>query len=186
VLRKKYSNVRWNITSRSRKLNSIDEVGHASHTRRALPNTNYRTSGQRMCLMKCQRILTKGRIALATVTLAAGESILKRRFCGNALPLRISPQPRAATGVCCLHSLLHFNGGNNPTNCPFSKRRYGPPPITWFLGPTRVQNPNGISIGSAVSVGLTVESNRPTDTQTDHATSVATGRIFALCACDAT
>ena len=164
MLCKKYSNVRWNITSRSRKLNSIDEVGHASHTRRALPNTNYRTSGQRMCLMKCQRILTKGRIALATVTLAAGESILKPRFCGNVLPLRISPQPRAATGVCCLHSLLHFNGGNNPTNCPFSKRRYGPPPITWFLGPTRVQNPNGISIGSAVSVGLTVESNRHTHT----------------------
>jgi len=120
VLRKKYSNVRWNITSRSRKLNSIDEVGHASHTRRALPNTKYRTSGQRMCLMKCQRILTKGRIALATVTLAAGESILKPRFCGNALPLRISPQPRAATGVCCLHSLLHFNGGGTtPQIAPF-------------------------------------------------------------------
>ena len=33
-----------------------------------------------------------------------------------------------------------------------------------FFGPTRVHNPNGISIGSAVFVGLTIV----TDRQTDH------------------
>jgi len=31
------------------------------------------------------------------------------------------------------------------------------PPITCFLGPTRVQNPNGILIGSAVFAQLTAE-----------------------------
>jgi len=30
----------------------------------------------------------------------------------------------------------------------------GPPSNTWFLGPTRVLNPNSISIGAAVFVGL--------------------------------
>ena len=31
----------------------------------------------------------------------------------------------------------------------------GPPSNTWFLGLTRVLNPNGISIGSAVCAGFT-------------------------------
>jgi len=45
------------------------------------------------------------------------------------------------------------------------------PPNTCFLGPTRVQIPNGISIGSTVFAGLT--------TVTDHATrSVTIGRIY--------
>jgi len=43
---------------------------------------------------------------------------------------------------------------------------------------------NGISIGSAVLAQLIVVSNSQTDT--DHAISVATGRILAQSACDAT
>jgi len=39
----------------------------------------------------------------------------------------------------------------------------GPPPDAWFHGPTQVHNPNSISIGSAIFVGLTVASNRQTD-----------------------
>jgi len=31
----------------------------------------------------------------------------------------------------------------------------GPPANTWFPGTTRVLNPNGISIGSAILAGLT-------------------------------
>jgi len=34
---------------------------------------------------------------------------------------------------------------------------------SWFLGPTRVKMPNGITIGSAALAGLTVMSDRPTD-----------------------
>jgi len=41
------------------------------------------------------------------------------------------------------------------------------PSNTWFLGPTRVLNPNGISIGSAVFAGLTSMTDRQTDRQTD-------------------
>ena len=45
--------------------------------------------------------------------------------------------------------------------------------------------PNGISTGSVVSVGLTAVPQFPTyrPTQTDHATFVAIGHIFALSAC---
>ena len=69
-----------------------------------------------------------------------------------------------------------YQWGNNPQNCPFHWGDPGPQ-LTRFLGPTRVQNPNGITISSAIFVGLTVVTNRQT-----HAASVATGCIFALCA----
>jgi len=47
--------------------------------------------------------------------------------------------------------------------------------VTRFLGPTRVLNPNGISIGSAVFARLTTVTDRPTD----HATrSVTIGGIY--------
>ena len=36
----------------------------------------------------------------------------------------------------------------------------------WFLGPTRVLNPNGISIGSSVFAGLTPVTDRQTHRQT--------------------
>ena len=43
----------------------------------------------------------------------------------------------------------------------------GPPSNTWFLGPIRVHNPKGISMGSAVFAGPTIVTNtdRPTDRQ---------------------
>ena len=49
---------------------------------------------------------------------------------------------------------------HSPTGAP---SRWGicTPSNTWFLGPTHVHNPNGISIGSSVSEGLTTD--RPTD-----------------------
>jgi len=49
------------------------------------------------------------------------------------------------------------------------------PSNTWFLGLTRVLDPNGILIGAAVFAGLTNVTDRPTN----HATrSVTTGRIY--------
>jgi len=41
------------------------------------------------------------------------------------------------------------------------------PPNTCFLGPIQVTNTNGISIGSAVYVGLTIVIDQQTDRQTD-------------------
>jgi len=43
-----------------------------------------------------------------------------------------------------------------------SDEGYGPPSNTWFPGPTRVLNPNGISIGAAIFAGLTSVTDRQT------------------------
>ena len=51
-------------------------------------------------------------------------------------------------------------------------------PHRWFLGVTRVLNPNGISIGAAVFAGLTSVTDRPTDRPTDHSTRpIVTDRV---------
>ena len=62
----------------------------------------------------------------------------------------------------------------------------GPQPIACIVGPTRgtrVHIPNRTSIGSAMLAQLTVVSIRQIHADTDHATPVAIGRIYALCAC---
>ena len=46
-------------------------------------------------------------------------------------------------------------------NCRFA-RRIWTPSNTWFLGPNRVDNPNGILIASAVFAGLTTVTDRQT------------------------
>ena len=53
----------------------------------------------------------------------------------------------------------------SPQNCPFVCG-ISAPSNTWFLGPTRVHIPNGISIGSTVFAGLTIVTARLTDRQT--------------------
>ena len=59
-------------------------------------------------------------------------------------------------------------------NCPFPWEIWTPS-NTWFPGPTRVLNPNGISIGSVVLAELISVTDRPTD----HATrSVRISHIY--------
>jgi len=41
-----------------------------------------------------------------------------------------------------------------PSKLPLPEMGSGPPSNTWFLEPTRVLKPNGISIGSTVFAGL--------------------------------
>ena len=108
------------------------------------------------------------------------ESILRPRCRRDALLLRTNLQPRVAAEFAA-YTVISM-GDEQPQNSPFPGEIRAPP-ITWFLGPTRVHNPNGCTVSSSVFVGLTVVSNRQTDA--DHATSATTGRIFALCACDA-
>jgi len=52
----------------------------------------------------------------------------------------------------------------------FSSHRGSGPDLDppWFLGPTQVNIPKGITIGSAAFAGLTVVTDRPTDRQTDY------------------
>jgi len=62
----------------------------------------------------------------------------------------------------------------SPKNCHFP-RGICTPFNTWFLGSTRVHNPKGILIGSAIFAGLTSATDRPTN----HATrSVTVGSIY--------
>ena len=49
-----------------------------------------------------------------------------------------------------------------PQNCPFTSAS-GPPSNTCFFGPTRVHNPNGITIGSAIFAWFTIVTDRLTD-----------------------
>jgi len=67
-----------------------------------------------------------------------------------------------------LHTLqqwlaMLFSELDNPQNCPFPWLIWTPS-NPWFLGPTQVTHPNGISIGSAVFAGLMNVTNRQTDT----------------------
>ena len=66
------------------------------------------------------------------------------------------------TGYC--RASVYFTMGRPfaPQNCPFP---WGSKPISnaRFLGPMRVLKPNGISIGSTVSAGLTTVTDRQTD-----------------------
>jgi len=68
-------------------------------------------------------------------------------------------------------------------NCPFAQGDLDPS-NTWFLGPTRVHNSNDISIHSAVSAGLTIVTDRPTDRPCYRPTrSVTIGRIYVVLRC---
>jgi len=73
-------------------------------------------------------------------------------------------------------TVIFYNGTSLfPLKIDPSHGGSGPPSNMWFVGLTRVINPNGISIGAAVFAGLT----SVTDRLTDHATrSVTIGRIY--------
>jgi len=62
------------------------------------------------------------------------------------------------------HSVpIFYNGYFSPSKLPLLIGESGPPSNTWFLGPTQVLKPSGISIGSAVFAGLTAVTDKPTD-----------------------
>jgi len=60
-------------------------------------------------------------------------------------------------------SLYFTTGRPFPLKIALSRGVSGPPSNTWFLGPTRVLNPNGILMGAAVFAGFTSVTDRPTD-----------------------
>jgi len=73
-----------------------------------------------------------------------------------------------------IHSTM---GRPFPLKIALSPRGSGAPSNAWFSGPTRVLNPNCISIGSGVFARLTIVTDRPTD----HATRLVTiGRMYVL------
>jgi len=98
-----------------------------------------------------------------------------------------SPQPKRHLDRFCRFCTddrrvsLYFTMGRPfplpQKNAP-SHGRSGSPYNAWYAGPTRVLNPSGISIDSAVFAGLTSVSDRQsaTDTQTERQTTLL-GRI---------
>jgi len=94
------------------------------------------------------------------------------------------PQSASFTASESFHPFLHRSWRSPYTSkcaAPFPLKvatlhgGSGPPSNTWFLGPTRVNNRNAMSISSAIFAGLTVV----TDWQTDNATpSVKIGSIY--------
>ena len=77
-----------------------------------------------------------------------------------------SSQPSLCSSPYSL-PILYNEAGHVPLKLPISLRGSGPPPNTWFLGPTRVHNPNSILIASAFFVCLTLVF---TETHTDRQT----------------
>jgi len=67
-------------------------------------------------------------------------------------------------------------GGTCPPKLPIPLGKSGPWPNTWFLGPTRVHNPNWMSIGSAILHASQLVSNRHTHTQTDRPRYICSNR----------
>jgi len=61
----------------------------------------------------------------------------------------------------CLYT-LHWDAPSPPLKIAPPNGGSGLPSNTWFLGPTRVLNLNGISIGAAVFTGLTSVADRQT------------------------
>ena len=99
----------------------------------------------------------------------------------------LSQSPTVPSGQVCspmllsaAYSLMHFNRGNDWQNYFFPWGIWAPP-NTWFPGSTRVHNQNSMSIGLSIFVGLTIVTNRHTDGQTDHPTTIARDHICALC-----
>jgi len=70
-----------------------------------------------------------------------------------------SPQPFLYSWLYSL-PILDNGTGHVPPKLPLLLGVLGPSKNTWFLRPTRDHYPNGISIGSAVFVWLTLMSNR--------------------------
>ena len=64
------------------------------------------------------------------------------------------------------YSILYNGTRFPPQNCPIPVKGSRPPSNTWFPCATRVLNPNGTWVGSAVFAGLTSVKDRQTDRQT--------------------
>jgi len=85
---------------------------------------------------------------------------------------------RLVQPFCTAHSRVAIL---SPLKLTLRMRESGPPSNTCFLGPTRCRNPNSTSIGSAIFLGLTTVTDRPTQHGTP---SVPTDRIYIVLLCD--
>ena len=106
---------------------------------------------------------TVGHMTIANTMLAQRHVVKKLFSASNCYDRRTSccsTESKRLHCCCRIHTpdVLYTlqRDGRCPPNCPFQWGKL-PPPGTWIPGPTRLQTPNGTSIGSAIFVGLTVQ-----------------------------
>jgi len=145
------------------------------------PNSQLITHIRRAKMPRCQRqvcsgiTITTGKSNLTTGRIAAARGQLmvfaRCRQCASYLIYASlgSPESKSQTAFRSVQPFLRSSSqcpdtlqlGRSSTLkiAPFHGAS-GRPSITWFLWPTHVLNPNGISIGSAVFAGLTTVTDR--------------------------
>jgi len=113
--------------------------------------------------------------AMAT-SRASLDPHLTHDICGPSKPTTASRSVQPFLYTWPQSVPILYNGTSlSPSKLPLPIGGSGPPSNTWFLGPTWVLNPNGISVGAVIFAGFTCVRDRPTD----HATrSVTIGRIY--------
>jgi len=128
-------------------------------------------------------VLTKPVIAILVPKLVAMATTLRHLISAMSSSVSLTPKTHLYNQTLCHY--LSYNQSYSllkakkpvTANCvtklvamATSLSIFGPPSNTWFPGPTRVLNPNSISISSAVFAGFTSLTDRPTD----HATGQMT------------
>jgi len=95
----------------------------------------------------------------AASSLQTGDSIVFTRLCQCAL---MGGHIGTIWWIRLNHPSVLCNGMPiSASKLPLRMGESGPSSNTWFPGPTRVLDTNGISIGSAISAGLTSVTDRP-------------------------
>jgi len=109
-----------------------------------------------------QRYDSIGRTVLQTVAQkCVGGRVFAPAPAGDS---RYSPSPHSRLGGGHLSDIPTLGQNlSSPSKLPLSIGGSGLPSNSWFPGPTRANNPNGILIGSAVFAGLTSVTDRQTD-----------------------
>jgi len=90
-----------------------------------------------------------------------GGAIVQPTQVHNQIDISIGSAIFAQLTAKCRHTLQRADA--DPLTIANLHRGSRPPTNTWFFEPTRVHNPNGILIGSAVSAWLMTMTDRQTD-----------------------
>ena len=155
---------------------------HSLHYHR----NKYTFNNNNKLITSCQRMLTKGRIAiLSSLASRMDSSVLDRRLVHAFLGSHeLIPQTasRSAQPFCvhrCKGSHCFSMGGViNPEKLPFPLR-ICTPSNTWFFGPTRVKHPKR-HLDQFSRFSRAHEHSQQTDKPTDHATLCVANRPLSL------
>ena len=87
--------------------------------------------------------------------LSLQTAIMQKCKCVSAKGTEAKCYWRVCTGAfSALSVTMHYKWGRTTPKITLPLGGSGPPPKTWFFGPTRAHNPNGISVRSGISLQL--------------------------------